>query len=246
MNSSPLPKILLSVAGLVAIALWALTLSAPSNQGTLPTDLPRPSFSMETDQKQVALWFGDSFVEGSYASKPSKGFSYKVSKHFGLFHKNLSKGGSGYLGNSEYALKVCGEEDCLRLIKVLEEKKMLRADVIFVQAGLNDSGYQSKDSRVVEEFYKKLRETYPSSIVISLSPTHPYAEEEYLKKIKFLAKKNVTQIGGYYVDLGEPLVGHPEWLSVDDFHPNDLGYEVLADVVIEKTAPIIEKALSVG
>ena len=245
MKSGILPKILLSAVGLVAIFLWTFTLFAPSNLHSLHADTPRPSFSLKSEQKQVALWFGDSFVTGDFASKPRKGFSYIVSQHFGLFHKNLSEPGSGYLGNREYALEVCGAEDCLSLLNALEKKKMLKADVIFVQAGLNDSGFESEDSGVVENFYERLRVTYPSSIVISLSPTHPYSEDEYLKKIQYFAKKYVTQIGGYYVDLGEPLVGHPEWLGADHFHPNDLGYEVLANLVIEKTTPIIQKVLTI-
>jgi lysophospholipase L1-like esterase len=190
------------------------------------------------------VWFGDSFVEGAGASKPSKSFSYRVSQHFGLFHKNLSEGASGYIGNLEVALKRCGADDCLSLMKILKKQKMLRADVIFVQSGLNDDALTPENSYVVDEFYKELRVTYPSSIIISLSPVIPFADDKSLKKIQYLAKKSVAQIGGYYADLGSPLVGHPEWLSEDEFHPNDIGYEVLANAVIAKTAPILENLLS--
>lgn len=244
MKSSYLPRVLLGVAGLITISMWAFMIITTSNQSTAPIDTPRPSFSLQTEQKQVALWFGDSFVEGAGASTKSKGFSYRVSQHYGLFHKNLAQGASGYIGNREEAIKRCGKEDCLTLIKALEKKKMLRADVIFIQAGLNDYALTPENSKSVEDFYTKLRITYPSSIVITLSPTKAFPEDDLQKKIQLLAKKYVTSIGGFYVDLGEPLVGHPEWLSADNFHPNDLGYEVLANLAIEKTTPILEKILS--
>ena len=189
MNSSPLPKVLLAVAGVVTLSLWASTLLTPGNQINLSTDTPRPSFSLQTEQKQVALWFGDSFVQGAGASKRSKGFSYRVSQHFGLFHKDLSVGGSGYIGNREEAIKRCGEEDCLRLIEVLKKQVMLRADVIFVQAGLNDAALTPQNSSAIWEFYKALRVTYPESIIISVSPTTPFANDREFKENSIPRKK---------------------------------------------------------
>jgi lysophospholipase L1-like esterase len=244
MRNTFIPKIVLGVIGLATIALWTFSLLVPSSQSTLPIETLGPSLSTKTPNPKVALWFGDSYVEGAGASKKSKTYSFRVSQHYGLFHKNLSEGASGYLGNSEIAKKTCGEVDCLAMIKVLERQKMLRSDVIFVQAGLNDYALTPENANVVKKFYRKLRATYPSSIVISISQTKPFPEDDLQKKIQYLAKKNVTEIGGYYVDIGEPLVGHPEWLSTDGFHPNDLGYEVLANIVIKKTAPILEALLS--
>jgi acyl-CoA thioesterase-1 len=241
MKKSFLTKVFISAAGLLTVSLWAFTFLMPPGRGEI--DTPRPSYALPTQEKQVALWFGDSFVEGAGASKPSKGFGYRVSQHFGLFHKNLSEGASGYVGNREVAVKRCGQEDCLSLIKILEKPKMLKADVIFVQAGLNDYALSPENSYVIEEFYKKLRTIYPSSIVISLSATKPVQEDDLQKRIKYLAKRSVTQIGGYFIDLGEPFVGHPEWLSADDFHPNDAGYEMLANAVIEKISPILNRLL---
>jgi acyl-CoA thioesterase-1 len=246
MKNSFLPKVFVSIAAVVTISLWAFTLLTHPSQTGLPIETPRPSYSLPTQEKKVAVWFGDSYVEGAGASKPTKGFSYKVSQHFGLFHKNLSEGGSGYIGNKEVAVKRCGKEDCLALIKVLEKPKLLKADVIFVQAGLNDYALTPENSYVIEKFYKELRDTYPSSIIISVSQTKPFPEDDIQKTIQYLAKKSVTQIGGYFIDLGEPLVGHPEWLSPDEFHPNDYGYEILANLVIEKSSPILDQLRAVN
>jgi acyl-CoA thioesterase-1 len=42
----------------------------------------------------------------------------------------------------------------------------------------------------------------------------------------------VTNVGGEYLDLGQPLAGRPELITGDGVHPNDDGYALIADTLV--------------
>jgi lysophospholipase L1-like esterase len=43
-------------------------------------------------------------------------------------------------------------------------------------------------------------------------------------------KKAVTDVGGHYLDLADPIHGHPEYMA-DEADPNNEGYAAIAAAV---------------
>ncbi|MEJ1229601.1 MAG: hypothetical protein WDM88_01560 [Galbitalea sp.] len=43
--------------------------------------------------------------------------------------------------------------------------------------------------------------------------------------------RRVAAVGGEYLDIGQPLAGHREWLQFDDVHPTVQGQQVLAQAI---------------
>ena len=41
----------------------------------------------------------------------------------------------------------------------------------------------------------------------------------------------MTAVGGHYLDIGQPLGGHPELMQDDDVHPTVAGQVVLAGTI---------------
>lgn len=44
----------------------------------------------------------------------------------------------------------------------------------------------------------------------------------------------VTLVGGTFIDVGQPLAGHPDWMQDDDVHPTARGQEAIAQTVLGK------------
>lgn len=44
-------------------------------------------------------------------------------------------------------------------------------------------------------------------------------------------RKALEREGGTYVDIGEPLRGHPTWMQDDDVHPTVRGQQAIAEAV---------------
>lgn len=116
----------------------------------------------------------------------------------------------------------------------------LHPDYILIAATRND---RDEDPTTVErnctEMLGQLRDAFPDAHIIGTTAIwgsdKPPATVETIDRI---AEKAVKDVGGSFVDVGFPLVGHPEWLQADQIHPNALGQDVVAKVIEAKIAPL--------
>jgi lysophospholipase L1-like esterase len=93
----------------------------------------------------------------------------------------------------------------------------------------NDPGWE----RGVHTFYTALRATVPDATIIATSPIwddDPLPNR--MRRQREIVQREVEAIGGLYVDLGDPLTGHPELVDGDSVHPNDLGHAAIADALV--------------
>ena len=82
----------------------------------------------------------------------------------------------------------------------------------------------------MESFFVSLHQAVPDARIIATSPIwddDPAPVE--LTAVRHAVRSAVTAVGGTYLDLGDPLLGHPELVAEDGVHPTDAGHQALAD-----------------
>jgi acyl-CoA thioesterase-1 len=106
----------------------------------------------------------------------------------------------------------------------------LGPDIVVVAGGRNDSG--SDPSENIRATFRQLRAGLPWARIIAVQPmwdSAPYPE--FLDRSAEIIHESVLEVHGEYLVLGDPLLGRPDLITADGVHPNDVGYQVLAQAV---------------
>lgn len=188
---------------------------------TKATIAPKP-----TSTPQMTVFIGDSYTAGAGSTQGA--WPDRMAPRVKWKYENLALGGTGYL--REGANRACGLAECPNYRGVIPEVVKVKPSRVVVAGGRNDVLLNQDEVRAsAAAFYKELSVKLPDAEIIALSPvwdaTEPPAE---LAEIAESVRQAVTAVGGSYVDIGQPLAGHPELLSEDKVHPNDAGHEALA------------------
>ncbi|WP_179278199.1 SGNH/GDSL hydrolase family protein [Rhodococcus sp. 15-649-2-2] len=183
------------------------------------------------DSVPVVAFLGDSYSKGIGASTNGKRWTTLVSAAMGWSELNLAEGGSGYttsyLGQkTDYAIK-------------LDVVAAAQPDIVIVSGGRNDyeAGTASITGAVALSLFEAIEAAAPNAELIVTSPiwdsTEPPAEfATLLAGVKLAA----AQADARYLDIGEPLAGHPEMIDPDGLHPNEAGHRAIAEAVVSMTA----------
>jgi len=82
----------------------------------------------------------------------------------------------------------------------------------------------------VEAFFVTLRRAVPDATIIAISPIwDDDPVPAVLHEMGAVVEGAVTAVGGIYVDLGDPLLGHPELMFRDGVSPNDAGHAAIVE-----------------
>lgn len=221
---------------LVAFAFARPALDQPASQAYTPPTL-FPSQSQRAALKAVSI--GDSYSAGAGATTPEEGWVFRLAGAEGWNLMDLSRGGTGYLssltGNAKAA---CGLGYCPSYPEMIKDASAAAPDLVLVAGGRNDTGRDPGDeSAAVRRFYTGLRAAAPKAKIVAVSPLwDASAPPAPLAAIAADVKAAAMSIGGTYLDIGQPLQGHPELLSGDGVHPNDAGHAAIAWAVQAKLA----------
>ncbi|MBT2503481.1 SGNH/GDSL hydrolase family protein [Curtobacterium sp. ISL-83] len=214
----------LAVCTALAVASCAGTdASAASAAGT--GSAPRPTATARpwdhARGARVAL-IGDSITGGHGLTIQQAWPSLLAdAQHWQL--SNLSCNGAGVLTQGD-------ADDCAGTYDDLADRTVaLHPRVIIVQASSNDLG-QDDDALpgAVEQLVVTLHRQLPHARIIGLSAIwNESAPPAQLARISSDLRSAVRQIGGTYVDIGEPLRDHPTWMQADDVHPTARGQRAI-------------------
>lgn len=210
---------LLAIFGVVFKGYWDDRVKA-AYQSSQDVYTPEPK-----KQPKVALWIGDSSVQGAGASDSSLRFSSLVSERFGWYEINVGLGGSGYRAGNP------------NLVDQVAELKRYTPNYIFVSAGRND-GWSEDVRASVYTFFNELRQVFPKARLIVLAPLTtqipetPNPQSEGLSQLRNSVRSATYSANGEYLSIGDALVGKPNLLSTDGYSINDEGYKALADAII--------------
>jgi len=231
-----------SVKILAKLALGAATLVAAASA------LPLPSQGQTPEPKPVALFIGDSYSEGEWAKPLSDGFTYLVADYFGWQGENYAARATGYLRgdapDSFPKIQGCTDRGCPDYLQQLNQAQAdgVQPNIILVSGGRNDAR-SPKLEAAINAFYEKLRKAYPDAEIFATSPIWYGGQvPSRLRHIKEFVAKAAASVDATYIDLGEPLLGHPELMSSDEVHPNTAGHAALAELITTRIS--ILEALS--
>jgi len=217
-----------SVAGDVYDAdEWGVFASSLLPAWSLPTTSTRP----------VVVFLGDSITAGGSASATLLRWSSLVAAQKGWLENNMARGGTGYVQTS--GASGCGLAYCPSIREMAAQAVAAQADVVVVSGGRNDlSAYGTNPAAVqqaISDTFATLRAGLPHATIIAVTPLW----DASTPSTKFPSMGQWIQDAGAAAgatmvvpDAWTWLVGHPEWISADKVHPNDLGHQQIAQHVL--------------
>ena len=172
------------------------------------------------------LTIGDSIMKG-FGLTPADAWPELISATNGWDLTTLACDGAGFLapGNPDE----CGNT----FVDISRSSAALHPDLIIIQGSSNDFGESNSQLLAATgTALSLLRSEFPNAEIIGLSTvwseTEPPAQ---LADINSQVQQAVTAVGGHYLDIGQPLGGHPELMQDDDVHPTVAGQVLLARTI---------------
>ena len=177
-----------------------------------------------------AVAIGDSIAFGKGVT-PSQAWPALISAEHGWRLTDLAVSGSGFVkpgwNGATYRQQV---DAALRL----------QPEVILLAATRND---RDQDPAAVtanaDRMLRELREKFPDATIVGITgiwgSDQPPAT---MTRVDDIVGDAVRDVNGTWLDIGFPLVGHPDLLQADGIHPNAAGQKVVARAIDSKLRPL--------
>lgn len=169
-------------------------------------------------------FLGDSFTAGAGTDESKfKRWTTLVANNRGWLELNYGKGGTNY---NTAGPQAGGAAYADRLVDLVRSQP----DIVIVSTAGND--VEEKQLPGIEKTFQTLRHELPDAKIIATSPY--FRAGDYPAELVELGndiQREVEEVGGEYLDIGHPLGNHPEAMAEDKAHPNDAGYQLIADAV---------------
>ncbi|HET6915319.1 MAG TPA: SGNH/GDSL hydrolase family protein [Acidimicrobiales bacterium] len=175
---------------------------------------------------QIVAFLGDSYVAGTGASSTATRFTTVLSKMEHWKEVNLGCGGSGYVNPGPYCKKPYPQR--------IDEVVKAAPTTVVVFGGRNDLpvATASEVQAAAESTFSQLHQALPQARILIVSPVwDDDPEPAGFPAIQQAVKTAASDTGVTYLDIGEPLRGHPGWVISDGAHPNDAGHKAIADAI---------------
>jgi lysophospholipase L1-like esterase len=168
----------------------------------------------------VIAFLGDDWTTGLGATSKAKRFSTLVCDQLQAPERNFGVNGAGYAkaGTSGHDYRD-------------QVSKIVAADptVVVVSGGRNDySDDAATTAAAAHALFAMLHEQLPHAVLVAIAPF--WGDSDLPREMDTLStavKKAVTDAGGTYLDIPDPIHGHPSYMA-DAADPNDKGYAAIA------------------
>lgn len=211
---------LLATAAVLALGACAEDSSVAAQQTPTASSTSRP-WDHAAHVRVVVV--GDS-ISGGHGLLESQAWPAMLADEHHWALTNLSCDGAGVAALGD-------DDDCASAYPTLVKRAVeLRPQVVFVQASSNDLGMddaeiRSATNQVVADVHRRL----PGARLVGLSAIwNQDAPPAQLAVITKALRKAIGREGGQFVDIGEPLRGHQDWMQSDDVHPTVAGQQAIA------------------
>jgi lysophospholipase L1-like esterase len=217
--------------GLAAILLASLVGTAAALRQQSPDDYvarPQPTLAPPIP---LALFIGDSYAAGAGASTASARWTSLAAHELGWEEVNKARGGTGYVTASDRS--GCGREYCPPFPEVLADPFDRVPDIVVISGGRNDPSDLDAFRAGVAATLARVRSTWPEA---ELVVTNPLWDDNPLPPGISARLDVIVDVAAQYdalvLDLGQPLVGRPEFVASDGVQPNDDGHQTIASAFV--------------
>jgi acyl-CoA thioesterase I len=194
-----------------------------------PTLTPSPSAAAthapaSVPPRQVVVTIGDSIMAG-LGLDPQYAWPSLLAAGTPTKLVNLACSGAGFI-----AVGGCGTN----YAGLIAQAAQARPTLVIVESSSNDIGQaDAAIDKATQGTMGALRAAVPSATIVALSTVwndeHSWPEEVTSSSTSI--ERAASTQHALYLDLGQPLEGHPEWMQGDDVHPTIDGQRVLAESV---------------
>lgn len=192
-----------------------------------PSDPPPtagPSSSSDAQATRLrTVFLGDDYTNGTGASGPAAHWTTQVADALNLDAQVVAEDNAGYaapgIDNTSY-------------LGLIQKVVAAQPDLIVVSGGRNDAEQSPAAlNSAAGKLFQKLHARLPQARIIAIAPfwgdsPHP----QKLQKVDTAVKNAVKDVRGSYLNVKDPLVGHPGWMA-NDADPNDQGYAKIAAAI---------------
>jgi len=213
----------------------AQNLGSPSPSGShgvlgVSTSLASASSTPTSSSSAVQIVFlGDDYTAAVGA--PGHGFTGAVANQLGAHKLTVASPGAGYAkpGTDHHAY-----------LDLEQQVVADHPDVVVVSGGRNDIGDDPATLRDdAKQLFARLHHDLPDATLVAVAPwwgdsAHPAD----LKPVDDAVRTGVQAAGGTYLDLADPLAGHPSWMATDA-DPNARGYQAIATSLVAALQPLL-------
>jgi len=197
---------------MVAAVTAAVALSSCS--GSQPPSAPINPVA----PKPEVVAIGDSIMKG-HGLTEAEAWPALLAAEDGWSLDNLACNGAGFLTTGDH-------NDCDGTFAALVDRTLkLQPHTVIVEGSSNDFG--EDDEALFQETVNELKELHrvlPDARIVGLSTVwNDTPAPAQLAHVNEQVARAVRQVGGRYVNIGQPLAGHPDWMQSDDVHPTAAG-----------------------
>jgi acyl-CoA thioesterase I len=225
--------------GLAVAALVGVTTAIGAVPGVSESKAKHAASASDVVPRPLqVLTIGDSIMNG-YGLPPGQAWPFLVAANDGWTLTNDACDGAG-------VITIGSPEECdSNFAGVVDSVSALNPDIVIFEGSSNDLGQDNSallTSTIAE--VQELRAEFPSAQIVGLNTLWGYTDPPaQLAQINSQVQQAVQSVGGTYLNIGQPMSGHPELMQYDDVHPNASGQAVLASAIETALHPVVSAAV---
>lgn len=224
----PLVAAVAFAGGAALVTTLVATGCAPEPSAAAPVfsaPSPTPAGSSHGAHRLRVVTIGDSLMSG-YGLDLGQAWPTILAGKAHVSMTSLACGGMGFVVSGDCGTPYSG------LVPALAA---LQPDIVVVESSSNDFGENPDDVRAqtlttVEEMH----DAAPGARIFGLSTIwndDTDVPDEVGSTSDDLSVA-ISLVGGTFLDVGQPLAGHPDWMQDDDVHPTARGQQAIAQAVL--------------
>jgi acyl-CoA thioesterase-1 len=142
---------------------------------------------------------------------------------------NLACDGAGFLAPGDKS--DCGDH----FSGLVDQAVALHPALILISGSSNDLGTDNDLLRTeTVAVVLSLRAKLPTTTIVGISTVwDDTVAPDQMDDINEQVRTALREVTGTYLDIGQPLAGHPSWLQPDHVHPTVRGQQQLAAMIAE-------------
>ncbi len=176
--------------------------------------------------RPVVVAIGDSIMKGhGLPAAQDWPALLAAANHWDL--TNLACDGAGFVKAGD--ANDCGDD----YSGLISKAGALHPSLILISGSSNDLG--EDNGQLLSEtkaMLETLRKAVPAATIVGISTIwNDTKTPDQMDDINEQVRTAVKQVGGVYLDIGQPLAGHRNLLQADDVHPTAQGQRALAKAI---------------